>query len=138
MAKPKKTHEEFISEMNEINSNILILGKYIGARDKVKCKCLIDGNEWEAMPTNLLKGKGCPECKRRKNNKTHKQFMEEFYYKNPNANNIDILSKYKRIDSKIDCRCKICGHTWSAKPNGLLEGKGCKICGIERQKQKND
>ena len=56
MAKPKKTHEEFISEMNEINSNILILGKYIGARDKVKCKCLIDGNEWEAMPTNLLKG----------------------------------------------------------------------------------
>lgn len=136
MAKPKKTHEEFISEMNEINSNILILGKYIGARDKVRCKCLIDGNEWEAMPTNLLKGKGCPECKRRKNNKTHKQFMEEFYYKNPNANNIDILSKYKRIDSKIDCRCKICGHTWSTKPNGLLEGKGCKICGIERQKQK--
>ena len=49
----RKTHSEFIEEMNEINADIEILGKYINNREKIKCRCLIDNYEWEAIPSNL-------------------------------------------------------------------------------------
>ena len=35
----KKTNEEFISEMNETNTNIIICSDYNGAYEKVLCKC---------------------------------------------------------------------------------------------------
>lgn len=124
-----KTHEDFILELNKINENIEIIGEYVNAKIKIKVRCKIDGYEWEATPSNLLQGRGCPECKRRKNNKTHEQFMKEFYCKNNYANDIEILSEYKRMDYKIDCKCKICGNKWKPKAQSLLEGKGCKICG---------
>ena len=62
----KKTNDEFISQLNNINPNINILGNYIGAKEKIKCSCLICGTEWFGTPTNLLRGHGCPECSRKK------------------------------------------------------------------------
>lgn len=131
-----KTHEEFIEEINKINPNILILNKYVGARIKVKCKCLIDGNEWEVTPFNLLKGRGCPVCSNNKKNKGHEEFIKEFKIKNNHADEIEILSKYEKINKPIECRCKKCGHKWKTKAQTLLEGKGCKICGSKRQGEK--
>ena len=60
-----KTHEEFLKKFNEKfpNSNIEIIGKYIGAEDHILCKCKIDGHEWYITPHNLLKGRSCPQCK---------------------------------------------------------------------------
>ena len=137
MAKPKKTHEEFILEMNEINSNILILGRYIGARDKVKCKCLIDGNEWEAMPTNLLRGRGCPKCanktKSEKQSIGYKQFINELNNVN---NNIIIISKYINLTTKIKCKCAICGNEWYTLPKSLLQNHGCPKCANKTKSEK--
>ena len=60
-----KTHEEFIKEFNKKfpNSNIEIMGKYTGTEDHILCKCKIDGHKWNITPHNLLKGRGCPQCK---------------------------------------------------------------------------
>ena len=58
----RKTHEDFCKEMLAINKNIEIIGRYVLSTKKVQCKCRICGNTWEAFPSNLLKGKGCPVC----------------------------------------------------------------------------
>lgn len=58
----RKTHEEFIEELNGINKNIRILSRYKNARTYVECECLIDGHVWSATPDNLLRGCGCPKC----------------------------------------------------------------------------
>ena len=66
------THEEFMEkfyEKNENAENIEILGEYINSRTKIKCKCKIDGYEWEATPNNLLNGTGCHKCKSNKEKK---------------------------------------------------------------------
>ena len=60
--------------------------------------------------------------------KTHEQFMIDFYNQNPNANNIEILEKYKGTTTKIKCHCKIDGYEWSSNPNDLLKGHGCPKC----------
>ena len=61
----QKTQEEFENEMSKKSPNIIILGKYINNKTKLKCQCKICGNIWEASPNALLRknATGCPKCK---------------------------------------------------------------------------
>lgn len=123
MAK-RKTHEEFINEMNIKNPNIEILGTYITAKTKILCRCKIDGYEWETEPTHLLRGQGCPKCGGSLK-KTHKEFVEEMSHIN---SDIEILGTYINAKTKILCRCKIDGHEWYGYPTNLLRGARCPLC----------
>ena len=120
----KKTHEEFIQEMNEINPNIEIFGQYVNTRTKIKCRCKIDGYEWTPIPNNLLSGSSCPKCSG-KMQKTHEEFIKEMNEINPN---IEILGEYLGALTSIKCRCKIDGHEWTPIPSSLLSGHGCPKC----------
>ena len=42
--------------------------------------------------------------------------------------NIEILEEIKSADKKVKCRCKICGHKWSATPHNLKNRRGCPKC----------
>ena len=57
-----KTTESFKEELSTINPYIEVLGEYRNTETKIKCRCKICQNEWDARPTGLLKGKGCKEC----------------------------------------------------------------------------
>lgn len=59
---------------------------------------------------------------------THEEFMEKFYIKNKNAENIEVLGEYINSQTKIKVRCKIDGYEWEVKPNVLLRGYGCPKC----------
>ena len=125
----RKTHNDFIKEINIKNPNIEILSVYINAKTKVKCKCKIDGYEWEAVPNNLLNNKGCPKCSKLKKSihkrKDSKYFINEIKNINPN---IEILEEYVGNHIKIKCKCKIDNHIWSPYPSSLLQGHGCPKC----------
>lgn len=58
----QKTQEQFVGEVERINPNIKVIGRYINAKTKVALKCMICGNEWEALAGNIRKGEGCPAC----------------------------------------------------------------------------
>ena len=122
--KIKKTHKQFIEEMNEINPNIKILGHYIDAKTKIECECKIDGYKWEAEPTNLLQKKGCPKCAG-KIPREHDDFVKELNNINPN---IKIIGKFISTRTKIECECKIDGYKWEAEPRHLLGNHGCPKC----------
>ena len=135
MGRKSLTHEEFMERFyikNETAENIEILGKYKGNKIKIKCKCKIDGYEWETIPNTLLKGIGCPKCgiEKAKNSRklTHEEFLEKFYKQNKNAENIEILGEYVKNNIKIKVRCKIDGYEWEVKPNNLLNNQGCPKC----------
>jgi hypothetical protein len=59
------SHEEFLDKLVLVNPNICVLEKYINSSTKIRCECNIDGNEWYVNPNHLLRGRGCPECKRK-------------------------------------------------------------------------
>lgn len=59
----RKTHEWFLLEMNDINPNIIINGKYHTMNTNIECICKICGHMWSPIPLNLLKGRGCPICR---------------------------------------------------------------------------
>lgn len=71
-----KTHAKFVEEIHNLNSNIEILDKYKNSKTKLKCKCLIDNTIWYANPSNLLSGKGCPQCAKKLISNSRKILMK--------------------------------------------------------------
>lgn len=125
----KRSSNDFINDIKVVNPNITIIGEYVNTQVKVECRCLICNNTWFARPSKLLRGQGCPECKKKKIGdalrKTQQQFIEEMKKAN---SDINILGNYSTSTSHILCSCKICGKQWLGIPNNLLRGEGCPEC----------
>lgn len=129
-----KSHDKFVHELQEKNENIVVIGKYINNKTKIKCKCNICGFIWDTLPNNLLKKTrptGCPNCWKNRNGKSHNDFVKEMSLINPN---IKIIGDYINSTTKISCECKICGNIWDVAPHSLISGKGCPICCIQKIK----
>ena len=121
----QKTTEEFIKQMNELSHDIEIIGEYTGVFSKIKCRCKVDGREWITIPSRLLRGHKCKECHDRNRTKTHDEFIKELKLIN---GDVMILGEYKTTNTKIKCKCKVCGSEWETRPGHLLKGHGCNKC----------
>lgn len=96
----KKTTEEFKKQIQDINSNIEILGEYQGNKIKISCKCKIYSHEWEARPDNLLHW-GCPKCR------LVQQARDLFVEKYCIVNNINLVTiPYTLSDQQAINICK--------------------------------
>lgn len=124
----RKTHEEYVTQVTDINPNIEVIGIYVANNIKVLHKCKIDGYEWEAIPSNILRGKGCPLCGRRI--KSHDEYLNDVNRVNPN---IEVVERYIDSKTKILHRCKIDGYEWNAQPNSILNGCGCPVCSNKKK-----
>lgn len=134
----KKTHEEYVEELNIKNPNVEVIGKYVNAKTKITHRCLIHDVYWEVSPTSVLKGGGCRNCQKEKlhnsSSKTHSQYIEELKIKNPTVIPLD---EYVNNDTKIKHLCLIHGIEWMNSPHNVLQGKGCTECLKERIANKN-
>lgn len=130
---------EIKKKLNEINKNIEILSEeYIGSKQKLKCRCLIDGYVWTATWSNLSKERGCPCCakvKRRVSQSfTLEQIKEKLKFINPDA--IIISDEYKNCKEKLKCKCLIDGNEWFVSWDNLSRGRGCPQCSESRGERK--
>ena len=130
----RKTHEQFIKEMNNLNPNIEILETYVTAKTKLKCKCKKHLFEWSMDPDHLLRGQGCPICGKESTNashkkKTHEQFIADCGKKNPK---IKIIGRYTGILDPIECKCIKCNGVFIQKASKAIEGVGCPYCSSTR------
>ena len=126
----KRTHEEFVEEMKNINPYILIIGKYKNASTKIECMCLINGcnHIWSARPSHLLDGHGCPKCAHKKLGENLKLTNDDFVQRIANIHpNIKLLSEYIDSNTKIKYECLIDGYIGHSLPYNL-ERCGCPRC----------
>lgn len=121
-------------KMKEINPNTGILSnEYVNSKTHLKCRCLIDGHEWNATWSNLQKGRGCSICgiksaadSKRFSLKTVKKRLKQI---NPN---VEILSdEYVGALTHLKCKCLIDDHEWSITWNNLRKGRKCPKCSRE-------
>ncbi|HGX5467449.1 TPA: zinc-ribbon domain-containing protein [Escherichia coli] len=125
----KLTHEEHIAAIAKVNHDVEVLGTINSNREKVLCSCKVCGHEWSARPADLKSGKGCPKCARLKQGPkilTHEEQVAVIAKINPD---VEVLGEITGNQKKVLCRCKVCGHEWSPKPNSLKNGSGCPECG---------
>ena len=125
----RKTHEEYIEQLQSVNPNIKCLEPYINSKIKIKHQCLKCGYIWKVIPNDILRNCGCKKCneilKTRKLSKTHKQYIIDLKITNQN---IKCLGKYTRSNIKIKHICLECGYIWNVRPNYILKGRGCPKC----------
>lgn len=127
--KQSRSFTQFVSELEDVNPNVIVLSNYKNCKTKVRCKCKICGNVWDVTPDGLLRGCGCPNCKAVKIGELKKYTNDIFIEKLSLINqNITPLTEYIDSCTKISCKCNICGSIWKAKPNHLLCGHGCPHC----------
>ncbi|EOW4242935.1 GIY-YIG nuclease family protein [Escherichia coli] len=63
---------------------------------------------------------------------THAEQLEAIAKVNPD---VEVLGIIINNATKVLCRCKVCGHEWSAKPFHLKRGQGCRKCYDSRRGQ---
>lgn len=71
----KKTNEEFIRQIQDINPLIEIKETYNGDAVPLIVQCKQCNYSWRATPSMLLRGSGCPRCAR-----SQSSFMEQYIY----------------------------------------------------------
>lgn len=112
----------------------LISEKYLNSCvDKMKWKCE-EGHIFEATWNNIQKGNRCPECAVKRRALSQTTTLEEFIEKLKcvHGNKYKVVSGYTKIGSKVKIECD-CGNVWEPYAYSLLQGFGCKICGIEKR-----
>ena len=126
MGKPRKTHEQFVSQLKEVNPNIIVVGQYISTYTHIDVECDICHYRWKPTPHNLLTRKsGCPNCSK------HKIYTET-----------EVIDKLKTINNSIihvgtfinchlptDFKCTKCGYVWNTSFSSIFSrSTGCPRC----------
>ena len=128
--KNTKTNEDFLKELNVVNSNIVPLEEYSGICKKIKFKCLICNNEWYSTPNNLLHNKGCPNCKKIILSKLKMKSKEDFQKElKENYCTSELIGEYKGRKKTALFKCKICNHEFTAIAENVLKSTAaCSYC----------
>lgn len=132
----EKKQDEFVKMVSERHPNISILSDYEHCNKPVRCYCNKHDYYFEITPRNLGRIKengGCQFCVKERGDSTarltHNEFVDRVKKRLPD---VQIIGKYRNHATKIECYCKKHDYTWMAIPKVLLDGSGCKKCGIEK------
>lgn len=134
----KKTHAEYVDELRIKNPYVEVIGEYVNANTNILHHCMLHDIFWETKPYRVLYGNGCKQCRVEKfkisNTKTQEEYVEEVKLKNPN---IEVIGEYVDARTKILHKCLTHNIIWSALPNNILKGCGCRKCLKEKIRDKN-
>ena len=115
----RKTHEEYVAELEATGSGIVAIERYKNTHAKILHRCL-EGHEWKSYPSHLLRGTGCPYC-----SKTRILSYEERL--RSDGRGFVALETYSNSQTPTLHQC-LKGHVWRAIPNNIIRGSGCPYC----------
>lgn len=130
----RKTNEQFLKDLAEINANITPLQEYTTSSSPILCRCDIDGYEWLVRPYNLLYGKKCPMCSG-KVSKTHEEVVKIVKELSPH---LEILSKHTTSSAYLEVFCTKHELEFKIAYKHLVRGYGCVMCSNERKRKTHD
>ena len=124
-----KSHDDFVGQIHNINSNIIILGKYHKDYSRIQCQCAICGHIWNPICSDLVQGRGCPECAKHIRGKVRKYTQEQITEKIKSLHpNLILIGQYKGTKEYTEFQCTACGTMLRTKPDYLINGRGCREC----------
>lgn len=124
----KMSTQDFINKSISIHGNTYDYSKvnFVNYHTKITIICPLHG-EFEQLPGNHLKGKGCPSCYGNKK-KTIEQFKVEANLIHKNAYDYS-KSEYQNTDTPLLIICKEHGEFWQTPYKHIIRKQGCPICG---------
>ncbi len=135
----KRTHDEFVSILADINQDIVVLGHYENANTPVEVECLICGHRWSPRPASLTNIRSCcPVCAVKKRGEKQRKGLSELQTEMmvKGITEIEVAGDVIGYGTKTSFRCRVCGNLWKATPTSILSGRGCPKCsGHHRRSQ---
>lgn len=129
----KKTHEEYVEELKNVNPDIEVIDIYVDANTPILHRCKIHDVEWYIRPNDTLHGKSCKLCKgdkiKNKKRMSNDEYTKRLSIANPN---VEIIEQYINANTPVMHRCNIHNIEWAIRPADALKGNGCKKCHLER------
>lgn len=111
-------------------TNLKVIGEYKSYNEGILLKCNKCGNEWMAIPRNIVSGTKCPLCQSKRSglklSLTDKEFRKRIY--DMNGDEYTVLGRYINNRTHIKVRHNKCGKIWNANPSSLLSGSKCPYC----------
>ncbi len=133
----KLTTEEFIKKAKKVHGDKYDYSEtyYVNNSTKICIVCSEHGKFYQT-PHDHLSGSGCKKCYNEKRGDSLRKSKEEFIEKAKKVH--DDKYDYSKVEYVNDSTkvCIICpehGEFWQ-RPNHHLQGNGCSICGIEKNK----
>ena len=107
--------------------NLVWLGEVTSSKTPTPARCLTCGNEWEAMPVNLRRGRGCPQCDIERRAALARRPQDEW---NRIAEQVGLkwLEPVESSNRPAKAKCLSCDYEWDARPGKRAEGSGCPVC----------
>lgn len=128
--KKRKTHEEFVKEIEEKFPNkFIFIDKYKGTKYKVKLLCTDCNNEIEVFPHALLRqnSNGCRICAVKLRTMSPEKFEQRL--KEEGNNEYIPLSPYINYRKKIKIKHINCGYEYYVSPSHFFSSKSrCPKC----------
>lgn len=128
-----KTHEKYVEELIEKNPDVEVIGIYCGAHIKIPHRCKKCGNVWDAKPSNILSGRGCPSCSKELYKKLYTKTTSEYIEELKNiTDDIILIDEYVNAKTPVTHYCKRHDVYWKTAPTRVLQGCGCPECSKEK------
>lgn len=137
----KKLTLEQIKERAILLDIEILSDSYKGYLDFIQCRCVKCGAVFKKRVRNLFfssKKYPCPLCNKNSRIGKFKLTLNDLKEKTL-SNNIEILTTtYKGINTRIQCKCKICGREWETSANSLVNNNtGCIVCNSKNSASKH-
>lgn len=135
----RMSHNEYVARLIANNGNVIPCEVYKGIEMKIIHVCLACGHEWEASPNNILRGRGCPECMKRKLSAQYTHSENQYIAKLSALDVPYVLTgAYINAKTKTMHKCLICSNEWEATPSNILShASGCPYCKVQKQILRN-
>lgn len=128
---PKKTHQTFVEEIEEVyQGELKVLGTYEGNRKRILVQYQSCGHTKDGLPSRLLKGERCKPCflKELSVSKRKPQDVFEEEILDVIGREYVVKSRYESNDKHVTLLHTVCNQMFSALPYNLLRGAGCPVC----------
>jgi len=102
------------------NRGFHMLGEYVNVDTKAQFQCS-EWHSWETTPYHVMRGTGCPYCSRQA------PLSTEIVNNRIADRGLILLDEFITNSVKVRFQCSE-GHIWEAKPNNILNGRGCPYC----------
>ena len=133
---PSLSTETFKKRLSKRHPQITVLGEYISAKDKIKCRCKICSNTWDtSTPDNLLRRckYGCPNCHKIAQNLKWQSEIRVWLRKRRPDIVLDGELKTARSKTWFKCTHPQCGNRWETTFRSIRgAGSGCPKCAYRR------
>lgn len=144
------THEEFVDRLTAANPNVVAVGEYTAANKKMTFRCLIHDVEWDALPQNVIRGCGCPQCKSealsmakhlniegRSLNDLYPKIANEWVHAVGNPN-LDATMVTPGSSTVVLWKCGSCGYEWTTTVHARIREDGMPYCRSCRAKIRSE